>query len=379
MNNKGYNLVGKTFARLTVLKDTGKRDPKKGKVWLCECSCGNKKEVKTVHLVHGNTKSCGCLVREIANRRRKNKKKEFRSLRGIAKKSIIETLPSELQGIRSKKVANGMFLVFENGVVFRLYDDVILHCKPGKTNGYLTVTRMVDGKQKQFYVHRLLAEAFIPNPKNKSQVIFKDNNKENLSLDNLQWANSSEHKKWLYENNRTQMFKSYNDCVKCGQKTRREDSVCPNCHYKIISEKQKKLTIEKKKSSVEHLIEHIHLLTDKQKEVVEMRSKGMTYEKIGEELGKSRQAVESLIKYAEKRVHSSYIYKNKRESIKGNKLKMIRVGHQLTQSDVADLLGISSTAYSMKERGLQEFKLSEANKLAVLFDKPIEVLFSNHI
>lgn len=379
MKGKGYNLVDKTFGKLTVLKDTGKRNQKKGKIWLCKCECGAEKEVTTVHLVHGNTKSCGCL-KKIASNRRKINPKKAKSLSGVPKKNIIKTLPKDLEGIRSKKVANGMFLVFENGVVFRLYDDVIVKCKQSKVNGYLSVSRMANGKQKIFYVHRLLAEAFIPNPEKKDKVIFKDNNKENLSLENLQWADSHEHKKWLYENNRTQMFKSYNDCVKCGQKTRRKDSVCPNCHYKIISEKQKKLTIEKKKSSVEHLIEHIHLLTDKQKEVVEMRSKGMTYEKIGEELGKSRQAVESLIKYAEKRVHSSYIYKNKmRESIKGNKLKMIRVGHQLTQSDVADLLDISTTAYSMKERGLQEFKLSEANKLAVLFDKPIEVLFSNHI
>lgn len=61
-NNK-KDLVGQTFGRLTVLKDTGERQ-KAGNgtnvVWLCQCTCGNIIKVTGGHLQSGHTASCGC-------------------------------------------------------------------------------------------------------------------------------------------------------------------------------------------------------------------------------------------------------------------------------------------------------------------------------
>ena len=55
------DLIDKTFGMLKVIRDTGKRDHKRGKIWLCKCECGNEYEVRTDSLTTGNTSSCGCL------------------------------------------------------------------------------------------------------------------------------------------------------------------------------------------------------------------------------------------------------------------------------------------------------------------------------
>lgn len=59
-------------------------------------------------------------------------------------------------------------------------------------NGYLTVDLYSGNKSKKVTVHRLLAEAFIPNPENKPCIDHKDGNRQNNSLSNLRWATYSE-------------------------------------------------------------------------------------------------------------------------------------------------------------------------------------------
>ena len=57
-----------------------------------------------------------------------------------------------------------------------------------KKNNYLDISLTKDGKTKRFLIHRLVAEAFIPNPDNLPEVNHKDECKTNNNVNNLEWC-----------------------------------------------------------------------------------------------------------------------------------------------------------------------------------------------
>ena len=57
-----------------------------------------------------------------------------------------------------------------------------------KENGYLQVDLYKKTKKKKFYIHRLVAMAFIPNPDNLPEVDHVDTNRTNNTVENLRWV-----------------------------------------------------------------------------------------------------------------------------------------------------------------------------------------------
>lgn len=64
--------------------------------------------------------------------------------------------------------------------------------------GYLYVNFKIDGKNTNFAVHRIVANAFIPNPNGYTEVNHKDYDRTNNCVDNLEWVTSSQNKQHAY-------------------------------------------------------------------------------------------------------------------------------------------------------------------------------------
>ena len=63
MAQQRLELVGKRFGKLLVVKVV--RCTPRGMLWHCICDCGAETELVTGNLTSGNTRSCGCLKREM--------------------------------------------------------------------------------------------------------------------------------------------------------------------------------------------------------------------------------------------------------------------------------------------------------------------------
>ena len=88
--------------------------------------------------------------------------------------------------MRDIKGYEGLYGITSCGKVWSYRNERFL--KPiDNGRGYLFVVLFKDGVHKQYYIHRLVAEAYIPNIDNLPQVDHIDNDKNHNYINNLQW------------------------------------------------------------------------------------------------------------------------------------------------------------------------------------------------
>lgn len=97
------SLDGQVFGRLTVLaqaENVGKRT-----MWTCRCECGQIKHVQGHNLVKGTTRSCGCLMREVAVINGRAARKDRTTCRdcGSPGPLVSKTYCRECRRLRDKK------------------------------------------------------------------------------------------------------------------------------------------------------------------------------------------------------------------------------------------------------------------------------------
>jgi len=119
----------------------------------------------------------------------------------------VKLFPHRIEGLRQteghqnwKSVPGyeAAYMVSDAGLVFS--------CKSGRlltlsltTHGYIRVSLNTGHKSSVKHVHRLVAEAFIPNPDNLPQVNHKDGDRLNNNVSNLEWCNNSQNQQHAYD------------------------------------------------------------------------------------------------------------------------------------------------------------------------------------
>lgn len=91
----------------------------------------------------------------------------------------------DVEGFQGYKISNlGRVKSYHNNTTIIRKSNIVV--------GYKHLMLSKNKKKYNFYIHRLVAEAFIPNPENKPEINHIDGNKLNNNISNLEWCTRKE-------------------------------------------------------------------------------------------------------------------------------------------------------------------------------------------
>jgi len=93
---------------------------------------------------------------------------------------------------------NNQYIVSNLGSVISLRQRMQTLTKTTQASGYNYVMIEINGKPKNYRLHKLVAMAFVPNPNNYTEINHIDGNKKNNRSDNLVWCNRSMNMRHYY-------------------------------------------------------------------------------------------------------------------------------------------------------------------------------------
>lgn len=195
----------------------------------------------------------------------------------------------ELEERGYRTVGNQLFMINREADIWHITksgDWVPAHLS-NKKGCYKVATCRMEGVQHHIYLHRALAEAFLPNPYHRDLVIFKDCTHKEVKLDNLMWATT----KIQYEHS-MEKRKKYG-CSVCGDKDTLSISrkyVCEACKRKKCAAQK----LRKKEAALLKVRRELSLvdqekLTPKEQELYHLRYMGLSVREISQRNGYTRQ------------------------------------------------------------------------------------------
>lgn len=205
--------------------------------------------------------------------------------------------------MQTKKLFSGEYEVTSEGEVFsrkkggcRLLKGALFHSAHGDTC-YRTVLLTEKGKQKNYYVHRLVAEAFVPNPKGLPCVRHIDGESLNNRADNLEWCTRSHAIQRAVDDGRISVWKNAAPCARCGKPMiSKKSNLCGDCQKAVKRERHAKQRTERLCRELGEISPEI--LSPLQNRAVSLRREGRTFQSIADEMNISCQYAHQLVKLA---------------------------------------------------------------------------------
>lgn len=289
--------------------------------------------------------------------------------------------PQELDEVDYREMHDGQIRVYKNGRIFRTN-------KRGETieapqyafsrdGRYRAIAIMLNGKQKHLYVHRLVAEAFIPNELNKPQVNHIDGNPANNNVENLEWVTAKENIQHAYDLGlRTTVENNGEPCKLCRKNLVLRTDICSECQRNMEALKQRLKSIRAIKEEFADI--EVENLPEKEKLIVKMRTRGCTLEEIGKRFDFTRERARQILNYVKDgRYNKQPINNSYSNNIKTPfklTLKAARVNKGISQGYAAEHFGITRATLCNWESGKNSIPKDKFDQMINLYGIPPEYL-----